>query len=241
MPLTDEQKAARAAKRQMTNALKEQARAHRDDARRREWVEKDMYLTREEAAAGEPCRACGLPVIDNLGTWPGTMYLSAEEHIEYNAAETRDKEMHPDCSAHRWSMSGSRATHCGYCCPPIPFSDAQIEAVTQIIRNSKPRKEDLDIWMRTLTCGHTVQRSVHHTNSGPSFTTEYCEECELTRGVVSSSKIVTAATRKREDERERAKQVAQAERDVAKAEKAARAARKKLDQLRTAISGRSEQ
>lgn len=34
--LTDEQKAERAAKRQMTNALNEEARAHRGEAKRRE-------------------------------------------------------------------------------------------------------------------------------------------------------------------------------------------------------------
>lgn len=51
----------------MTNALKEETRAHRDEAKRREWREKGMYLTREQAAAGEPCRGWGLPVIDNLG------------------------------------------------------------------------------------------------------------------------------------------------------------------------------
>lgn len=232
MPLTDEQKAARAAKRRMTQALKEEARAHREEARRREWVEKGMYLTREEAAAGEPCRACGLPVIDNLGSWPGTMYLSPEERIEYDAAEARFKEMHPDCESHRWSMSGSRATHCGFCCPPIPFSDAQLEAVAQIFRNSTTREEDLDIWERTLTCGHTIQRTVHHTNSSPSFSTEHCEQCEITRGVVSSEKIVDAASRQRDAQRKRDEQVAKAEREVAKAEKAAREARRKLDELR---------
>lgn len=56
----------------MTNALKEEAKAHRDEAKRRE---KGMYLTREQAAAEEPCRGCGLPVLDNLGNWPCTMYL----------------------------------------------------------------------------------------------------------------------------------------------------------------------
>ncbi|SER53003.1 hypothetical protein SAMN05443377_1026 [Propionibacterium cyclohexanicum] len=232
MPLTDEQKAARAAKRRMTNALKEEARAHRDEARRREWVEKGMYLTREEAAAGEPCRGCGLPVIDNLGSWRGTMYLTREERIEYDEAEARFKERHPDCGSHRWSMSGSRATHCGYCCPPIPFSDAQLEAVARIFRNSKTREEDLDIWERTLTCGHTVQQTVHHTNSGPSFSTQHCADCGVTRGVVSSEKIVTAETRKREAQKERDKKLARAERELAKAEKAAKEARRKRDELR---------
>lgn len=47
MPLTEEQKAERAQKRRRTNSLKDEARAHRDEARRQEWREKEMYLTRE--------------------------------------------------------------------------------------------------------------------------------------------------------------------------------------------------
>lgn len=49
--LTDERKAARAAKRQMTNALNEDARAHRNEAKRREWQEDGMCLSRAQAAA----------------------------------------------------------------------------------------------------------------------------------------------------------------------------------------------
>ncbi len=60
-----------------------------------------MYLTREQAAAGDPCRGCGLPAIDNLGNWPGTMYLTPEQKIEYDADQAKYKEMHPDCDAHR--------------------------------------------------------------------------------------------------------------------------------------------
>lgn len=51
----------------MTSALREEARAHRNEAKKREWREKGTYLTREQAAAGELCRGCGFPVVDDLG------------------------------------------------------------------------------------------------------------------------------------------------------------------------------
>lgn len=102
------------------------------------------------AAAGEPCRGRGLPVIDNLGNWPGTMYLTPEQKIEYDADQAKYKEMHPNCEAHRWSMSGSRATHCGYCCPPIPMSPERYEKISQILTSSPRREEELDIWERTF-------------------------------------------------------------------------------------------
>lgn len=230
--LTDEQKAARAAKRQMANALKEEERAHRNEAKRREWEEKGMYLSREQAAAGEPCRGCGLPVIDNLGDWPGTMYLTPEQRAEYDADQARYAEMHPDCQAHRWSMSGSRATHCGYCCPPIPISREQYEQIQRIFANSPRREEELDIWERTLTCGHVVQQSVHHTNQYPSFSTAWCSDCETTRGVVTSTKTVEAATRMAEAKRKRDDEVVRAERELKKAERIAREARARLAALK---------
>lgn len=187
----------------MTNALKEETRAHRDEAKRREWREKGMYLTREQAATGEPCRGCGLPIIDNLGNWPGTMYLTPEQKVEYDADQAKYKETHPNCDAHRWSMSGSRATHCGCCCPPIPMSPEQYENISKILLGSPRREEELDIWERTLTCGHLVEQSVHHTNQLPSFSAAWCPECELTRGVVSLRKTVEAAARMAEAKRKR--------------------------------------
>lgn len=232
MPLTEEQKVARTEKHRMINALREEARAHRDEAKQREWREKAMYMTRDQAAAGEPCRGCGLPVIDNLGDWPGTMHLTDEQRVIYDDDQARYREMHLNCDAHRWSMSGSRATHCGYCCPPVPLSPAQYENIQRILASSSERREEaLDIWQRTLTCGHTVAQSVHHTNQSPSFSTAWCGECDITRGVVTSERIVEAATRIAEARRKREDMVARAERELRKAEKAATEARRKLAQI----------
>ena len=233
MTLTAEQKADLAAKRQMAKALKEEARAHRIEARRREWHENDMYLTREQARAGEPCRGCGLPVIGGLGSWPPTMHLTTDERVEYAAAQARYRELHPNCDAHRWSMEGSRATHCGYCCPPIPLSEKQAEHIGRLLANfRKPHERELDIWERTLTCSHVVPQSVHHTNREPSISTAYCPDCEMTRGVVSSVKTVEAATRMAEAKRKRDDEVKRAERALVKAETAAREAKRKLEKLR---------
>lgn len=161
------------------------------------------------------------------------MYLTPEQKIEYDADQAKYKKMHPDCDAHRWSMSGSRTTHCGSCCPPIPMSPEQYEDISRILLSSPRREQELDIWECTLTCGHTVEQSVHHTNQHPSFSTAWCPDCEMTRGVVSSTKAVEAAARMAEAKRKRDDQVARAERELKVAEKAARDARKRLADLRS--------
>lgn len=232
--LTAEQKRARAETRRRSEALRAEEDALRHEAKRREWHEKDMFLTREQAAAGDPCRGCGLPVIDGLGSFAPLMHLSAEERVEYNAAEARYKQLHPDCRSHRWSMQGSRTTHCGLCCPPIPFSKSQLEAVARILSGHVRREEELDIWALDLTCGHRVEHSVHHTQRYWVGSTIHCRECDSTRGIVTSERIVEAADRKKEIERKRATDVARAEREVVKAEKAAAAAREKLAAPQTA-------
>lgn len=162
MPLTDEQKHARAETRRRNEALRAEADVHHQEAKRREWHEKDMFLSREQAAAGEPCRGCGLPVFDGLGSFPPLMHLSPDERTEYDAAEVKYKAMHPDCRSHRWSMQGSRTTHCGFCCPPIPFSRSQLEAVAKIFEGHVRREEELDIWALDLTCGHRAERSTRN-------------------------------------------------------------------------------
>lgn len=233
MPMTEEAKAARALSRAMSAALQAEAQHHRMEAKRRAWAELGMHLTREQAAAGERCRGCGLPVIDNLGDWPGTMYLSAAERLEYDAADAQFRELHPDCDAHRWSMSGSRATHCGLCCPSIPMSQAQAEHVGRLLSNLREHRDDeLDVWERVLTCGHRVEQQVHHTNRAPSVSTAACPACGLTRGVVLSKRILEAAERIAESKCQRDEALAGAEREVAKAEKAARDAHRRLGELR---------
>lgn len=233
MPLTDEQKQTRAEARQRNEALRAEAEAVRREVKRREWHEKGMFLTRDQAAAGEPCRACGLPVIDGLGSWPPLMQLTEQERVEYDAAGATFKQLHPDCHAHRWSMEGSRMSHCGLCCPPLPLSASQIETVSRILNGATRRTEELDVWAVTLTCGHRVEREVHYTNCYWSASTLPCAECGVTRGVVTSERIVEAADRKKEIERKRATEVTKAEKQLRKAETVVLEATRKLAELQT--------
>ena len=89
----------------------------------------------------------------------------------------------------------------------------------------------MDIWARSLTCGHVVEQSVHHTNREPGFSTQWCPECGLTRGVVESEKVVATAAQTAEANRRRDDKISQAERELKKAEKVAAGARKKLAAL----------
>lgn len=232
MPLTEDQKRERAEKRRLTAALKEEEQAHRREAQRREWQVKDMYLTRDQAAAGEPCRGCGLPVIDNLGPWAPLMHLTDQERVDHDFADAIFKGLHPDCRSHRWSMQGSRTTHCGLCCPPLPLSASQFERIARILNGHVRREEELDIWALDLTCGHRTEHSGQHTQRNWVGSTVLCGECGVIRGVVASERIIEAADRAAEVKRKRETEVAKAEKEVAKAESAAAAAREKLAALR---------
>lgn len=232
--LSEEQKAQRAAKRRHTVALQAEAQALRHEEKRRQWHEQGMYLTWEEAAAGAPCRGCGLPVIDHLGNWPPLMHLTEQERIEYDAAESAYQAAHPDCQSHRWSMNGSRQAHCGLCCPPIPFSPETLEEIRRILdRVPANRDHELDTWALTLTCDHRIERTQHHTNSYWSASTVHCPNCDVTRGIVTAERITDAEARSRVAEERRKAAIDRARRNVVKAEEQAEAARQKLTALQT--------
>lgn len=234
MALSEEQKQSRAEQRRLTAALKEEAQAHRREAKQREWRERDMYLTRDQAAAGEPCRGCGLPVVDNLGGWPPLMHLTEDERRDHDAANARFREQHPDCHAHRWSMEGSRSTHCGLCAPPLPLSSSQIENISRILNSATRREEELDVWELTLTCGHRVERSVHYTQRYWVGSTTFCADREVTRDIVTSERIIETADRLAETRRKLQTDLQRAERAAAKAEMIAAKARQKVADLSAA-------
>ena len=233
MALTEEQKQSHAETRQRNEASRAEADALRHEAKRREWHEREMFLTRDQAAAGEPCRACGLPVIDGLGSWPALMHLTEQEHADHDAAEAKFKQLHPDCHAHRWNMEGSRSAHCGLCCPPLPLSPSQIETVSRILSGHLRREEELDIWALDLTCCHRTERGVHHKQRYWIVATVLCPECRVTRGIVSSERVVEAADRKKEIERRRATDVAKVEKELRNAETVVLEAKRKLAELQT--------
>lgn len=234
MALTEAEKEARAEKRRIAAAQRAEDDALRHEARRREWREKGMYLSREDAAAGEACRGCGLPVIDNLGSWPPLMQLDEKQKLEREVADAVFTERHHDCHAHRWSMEGSRSTHCGLCCPPLPLSSSQIENISRILNSATRREEELDVWALTLTCGHRVERTVHHTQRCWVGSTTFCADCEVTRGIVTSERIIEAADRLTETRRKLQTDLQRAERAAAKAEMIAAQARQKVADLRAA-------
>lgn len=158
--LSNDEKERRALARRTKSALAAEADAHRQEAKRRRWANEGSRLTRAELEAGVCCRGCGPPVIDELGDWPPLMLLTDEEQIERENANRAFASRHPDCSSLRWSMSGSRATHCGECCPPPPLGDQQIEALARLLRRASViEPNELDTWRLTLTCTHTVERT----------------------------------------------------------------------------------
>lgn len=165
--LTEEQKAQRAAARRHRAAIAAEGDAHRQERKRREWDANGTKLTRDEIEAGVHCRGCARPIIDGLGDWPPLMKLTEREKPEYDAAQTDFAARHKDCRSHRWSMSGSRAMHCGYCCPPPPLSDRQMERLGMLLRASRPDPAELRTWRLTLTCDHvSTSRSTSHTGNG---------------------------------------------------------------------------
>ena len=125
--MADDQRAQRALLRARQEALAAEEDDRRLEERRQRWLREGMHLTSAEVAAGEPCRGCGEPLLDGIGDWYPLNQLSPADQAEYDRAEARFLERHRACRSHRWSLSGHRVTHCGYCCPPTPLSDRQIE------------------------------------------------------------------------------------------------------------------
>ncbi|WP_316739064.1 hypothetical protein [Streptomyces sp. MK7] len=190
--LTEEQRRQRAAKRAQRAALDAEA----EDQRRRErdglWKREGTRLTWAEYVAGEPCRGCGSPMRDDLGSWPPLMKMSESEKREYDEADRRFRERHTDCRAARWSVDGSRVTHCCFCCPPPPLSAKQIEGIAKIFASMpsrEERKKDLDTWDLTLRCEHVVPYIQHRDNAYVSARVVDCPDCGERRGVVSSERV----------------------------------------------------
>ncbi len=71
--------------RRRRETLGAEADHERNEARRREWRENGMYLTREEVEAGEPCGACGLPLVDGLGGRSPRMDMTNEQRAEHDS------------------------------------------------------------------------------------------------------------------------------------------------------------
>jgi hypothetical protein len=153
--MTEEQRAEGAAKRRRAEAT--EARELQREVKRREWVEKGMYLTYEEMVAGMACRACGEILWDGRGKpFIPINNLTEEEQCELNQAEAKVGERHLDCREGNWRIQGSSTLHCNLCCPPAPMSATQREKIRSLFSwTVSPRT--LHRWELTLTCDHAVE------------------------------------------------------------------------------------
>jgi hypothetical protein len=131
--MTEEQKAQRMAARRRAEAEAEEAGELRREAKRREWVEKSMYLTYDEMMAGMPCRGCGEILWDGKGKpFVPINNRTEEDQREIDEAEAKFQELHPDCHEGSWSMQASSTLHCHLCCPSSPMSPTQREKIRNL-------------------------------------------------------------------------------------------------------------
>jgi hypothetical protein len=187
--MTEEQRQRRALMLARSGALAAEEDDCRYELRRQQWRSERAYLSRAELEAGEPCRGCGEPLLDGLGSWPPLMQLTSAEQGDHDRAEGLYRQRHGECRSHRWSISGHRATHCGYCCPPPPMSERQIDEVRRLLCSGKAGKKDLDDWDLTLTCGHVVRRSQHRDHDRYTTRVTDCPACGFRRGVVHAQRV----------------------------------------------------
>ncbi|MFD8389868.1 hypothetical protein ACFV2N_11865 [Streptomyces sp. NPDC059680] len=247
--LTEEQRRERAAKRALRSALDAEADEQRRRERDERWKREGTHLNWAKYMAGEPCRGCGEPMQDELGSWPPLMQLSESEKREYEEADQKFRERHADCRDARWSISGSRATHCCFCCPPPPMGPKQMKALARLIASwpsHEERKKDLDTWNLTLRCDHVVPHIQHRESRYVSARVVDCPECGERRGVVSSERVGPAyrddgAVRDlAEADRERlAQELAAAEEKLARQQKSAAATQRRITKIQEELSSES--
>ena len=220
-------------------------RAAQEDARQarrhREWVANGTYLSREELAAGVPCRGCGQAIIDELGPWPPLMKLDDEQTRDHEAAEAAFKSRHPDCHAYRWSMAGSRTTHCSFCCPPPPMSERQIQQIKAILTSSRhPDPADLDTWTLTLTCEHVVEKTQHSSNRSWSRRVEDCPTCDCTRGIVTAERVLDGIVQQVAERHQGQEELAHARQERDRLHSDADAARRNVSRLERQLRAHSK-
>lgn len=234
--LTEEEKARRALNRRRKAALEAEEDAIRQEKKRREWQANGTYLTRAEINAGEPCRGCGLPVFDGRGRLPVLLKMDSQQREEYEIAEADFRERHSDCRSHRWSIDGSRTTHCGFCCPPPPLSEEQISAIRDIFARNRPDPAELDTWQLTLTCDHVIEKVQHCSNTYWSSTVADCPDCQQKRGIVSTEKLPSGSARRDAEERRVADELVKARAEHERLQKRADSARRRMNKLESQLA-----
>lgn len=189
--LTDEEKQERRFQRERTRARDKALRAEEDHLRNQAQSERfkreNMYLTWEEYQAGEPCRGCGKPLMDQQDTELPPNKLTEQQREAREADVIEFKHQHGECRSYRWS-AGSQTTHCGFCCPSPPIGPQTLARVAELFSIRTP-DEDLDEWELTLTCEHVTHCTAHRTNHSYSIGVVTCPECEQPRGIVTSQRL----------------------------------------------------
>lgn len=231
--LSEEEKARRATNRRQHAAVLAEEEDARQTRKRQEWIANGTYLNRAELEARVPCRGCGQPIIDDLGQWPPLMKLDDEQKRDYEAADAAFKSRHPDCHSSRWSMAGSRTTHCSFCCPPPPLSERQIQQLSAILTSSRPMDPaNLDAWTLTLTCDHVVEKRQHPSNRSWSRGVEECPTCDRTRGVVTAERVLDGRVQQAaEHHKAQEEELAHARQERDRLHGEAEAARRKVSRL----------
>ncbi|WP_280198210.1 hypothetical protein [Nocardia cyriacigeorgica] len=160
---------------------KKHVRSQEESERIRRAVHCDLpRLTWDAYVDGAPCPGCGLPYRDEESfEFRGTMNLTDDARVRYDAEEARFKAAHGDCAAIRHSVFGSLTMHCGRCCPTPPLSPQRIASIGRILGKPTPPNE-LMRWRLRLFCGHIVEMRAHYTHKTlhSAFTGSVkCSEC----------------------------------------------------------------
>jgi hypothetical protein len=234
--LTEEEKARRALNRRRKAASQAEKDAIRREQKQREWDANGTRLTWDEYVARVPCRGCGLPIIDGLEPWPAPVKMDDEQRKEYEAAEAEFRERHRDCRSHRWIQG--RTTHCGFCCPPPPLSQKQIEEISAILtRNrSTTAPSELNTWRLTLTCDHAVERTQHRSHHYWSRSTIECPDCQQIRGVVTTERLPPDVARHDADKHQMANELIEAQAEHERLQKKADSARRRMHKLESQLA-----
>lgn len=150
------------------------------EAKRTEWGENSPEQTYEAYASGEPCRACGRPLLEGpvLGD-----EVDAGPVIDSDNAAFRSE--HETCNLGFWRIENRRVEHCHLCCPFPPLSPSRREELRRIL--ARPASRDEHTWRLELTCEHVeVATSGSY---GHALSTFRCTHCAVTRGVTDATRI----------------------------------------------------
>lgn len=186
---------------------------------------------------------------DELGSWPPLMKLSEAEKREYEEANQRFRERHADCRDARWSVSGSRVTHCCFCCPPPPMGPKQMEKLASLFASWPSREEskkDLDTWDLTLRSDHMAPHVQHREHSRVSTRVVDWPECGERRRVVGSERVGpayrdagTIRERSAADRERLARELAAAEAKLTRQQKSAEATQRRIAELQGELGSES--